>query len=265
MKILKTQLCIFHSRGECNRGDRCSFAHCLRELRERPNFKKSKLCYAYRADNCYNPHCNFAHGEQELVPSELTHKKALCKLFAEGNCRDGEQCTYAHSIDEVRTRCIFTPPLPPPPALCSPPGFAANPTTVNSTVKMIPSGNKSTLCQTAPTTIATRPPSSSTSCPSSSTCCSSSTATVDPSSSSAASSPAATTTTSAVLSQVEKSRRDYAAAMGRAVYVPRMASAMTTEMVAEQQEQLQQLEQLEQQHPSRQTQRLPRQQQQRQH
>eukprot|EP00922_Rhytidocystis_sp_ex-Travisia-forbesii_P071438 GHVS01106606.1.p1 GENE.GHVS01106606.1~~GHVS01106606.1.p1 ORF type:complete len:846 (-),score=189.99 GHVS01106606.1:1233-3770(-) len=148
MKILKTQLCIFHSRGECNRGDRCSFAHCLNELRERPNFKKSKLCYAYRADSCYNPYCNFAHGEQELVPSELTHKKALCKLFAEGNCRDGEQCTYAHSIDEVRTRCIFTPP-PPPGSL--PPGLVPPPT-VKRTVHNAGSNNTSQITSSTTTT-----------------------------------------------------------------------------------------------------------------
>lgn len=107
MKILKTQLCVFHARGECTRGVRCSFAHNIAELRERPDFKKSKLCYAYCAQACYNPYCNFAHGEAELQPRDKTHKKALCKLFAQGNCRDGVNCTYAHSVEEVSTKKIY--------------------------------------------------------------------------------------------------------------------------------------------------------------
>eukprot|EP00931_Biecheleriopsis_adriatica_P018651 TRINITY_DN12990_c0_g3_i1.p1 TRINITY_DN12990_c0_g3~~TRINITY_DN12990_c0_g3_i1.p1 ORF type:complete len:221 (-),score=49.57 TRINITY_DN12990_c0_g3_i1:62-724(-) len=66
-----TQLCKFHAVGACTRGDKCSFAHSKGQLRDQPDFSKTRLCMDFmELGRCQEAHnCKFAHGVQELRPS----------------------------------------------------------------------------------------------------------------------------------------------------------------------------------------------------
>ncbi|CAE7207784.1 zfp36l2-A, partial [Symbiodinium sp. CCMP2456] len=66
----KTQLCKFFAVGACTRGSSCAFAHGAVQLREQPDFSKTRLCADFielgRCERGRN--CKFAHGRQELRP-----------------------------------------------------------------------------------------------------------------------------------------------------------------------------------------------------
>lgn len=38
-------------KGGCSKGDKCTFAHSLEELRHAPDLKKTKLCQLYESGN----------------------------------------------------------------------------------------------------------------------------------------------------------------------------------------------------------------------
>lgn len=67
-KMYKTKICIHDIKGRCNRGGLCAFAHSLEELRDTPNFFKTRLCRDYMTrGRCPNfSTCRFAHGEADL-------------------------------------------------------------------------------------------------------------------------------------------------------------------------------------------------------
>lgn len=73
-QCLKTKLCKFYPK--CARGQTCPFAHSDKELRNGPNFKKSKLCAGWRDGRCKLPpsECGFAHGPDDL--DEVAHNDA---------------------------------------------------------------------------------------------------------------------------------------------------------------------------------------------
>lgn len=54
--------------GTCNRGSKCSFAHGQSELRELPNYRKTRLCIAYTQGKCNldGKDCKYAHGEDDM-------------------------------------------------------------------------------------------------------------------------------------------------------------------------------------------------------
>ncbi|CAE7805125.1 rpl-38 [Symbiodinium microadriaticum] len=54
--------------GRCTRGSRCTFAHGIAELRQRPDLYKTKLCASYSLwKQCpYGEDCTHAHGQEEL-------------------------------------------------------------------------------------------------------------------------------------------------------------------------------------------------------
>jgi len=66
----KTQLCKFFAVGACTRGSSCAFAHGSSQLREQPDFSKTRLCADFmergRCDR--GRACKFAHGKLELRP-----------------------------------------------------------------------------------------------------------------------------------------------------------------------------------------------------
>jgi hypothetical protein len=66
----KTRLCKFYVAGNCVRGTSCNFAHDADQIREPPDFSKTRLCAEYlQAGWCRDGHyCKFAHGEHELRP-----------------------------------------------------------------------------------------------------------------------------------------------------------------------------------------------------
>ena len=60
----RTRLCTFFARGRCNRGDMCTFAHGLVDLKPKPDLTQTKLCPM--RGRCKNQHCRFAHSWYEL-------------------------------------------------------------------------------------------------------------------------------------------------------------------------------------------------------
>uniref|UniRef100_A0A0G4FDN4 C3H1-type domain-containing protein n=1 Tax=Chromera velia CCMP2878 TaxID=1169474 RepID=A0A0G4FDN4_9ALVE len=87
--LFKTQLCKHFASGSCPLGEACRFAHGTDDLRVRPELEKTSLCYS------------------------------VLKGFA---CARGNQCTYAHSFEELNAARAAAsdpgkkrPPMPPPP------------------------------------------------------------------------------------------------------------------------------------------------------
>ncbi|CAK9096245.1 C3H1 type-like 2-A) [Durusdinium trenchii] len=66
----KTQLCRFFEVGACTRGEGCSFAHGMDQLRQQPDFSKTRLCAGFlELGRCaLGRKCKFAHGKRELRP-----------------------------------------------------------------------------------------------------------------------------------------------------------------------------------------------------
>lgn len=55
----------------------CNFAHGEKELRGLPNFKKTRLCIAYKNGDCpkASADCKYAHGEAELRKVTNTYRR----------------------------------------------------------------------------------------------------------------------------------------------------------------------------------------------
>ncbi|CAE7555923.1 CTH1 [Symbiodinium natans] len=68
--VKQTELCAFFAEGKCTRGNRCTFAHGIAQLRPRPDLYKTRLCSSYTLlKRCpYGASCTHAHGEEELRP-----------------------------------------------------------------------------------------------------------------------------------------------------------------------------------------------------
>lgn len=65
--VRKTRLCRYFAAGFCKNHERCTFAHGIEELQERPDFSRTRLCPRL-ADGlpCTDAFCSFAHREEEL-------------------------------------------------------------------------------------------------------------------------------------------------------------------------------------------------------
>ncbi|CAJ1441917.1 unnamed protein product, partial [Effrenium voratum] len=64
----RTRLCKFHLSGNCVRGTSCNFAHSVEQIRDQPDFSKTRLCVDFSASKwCRDgAYCKFAHGDNEL-------------------------------------------------------------------------------------------------------------------------------------------------------------------------------------------------------
>lgn len=101
-QLRKTKLCSYYIKGTCSFAEKCNFAHFLTELQAAPDLRHTRFCKAYQVGACYNPNCSFAHAEQEMVYSGQFYKKSLCKWHAKGICWLGDECRFAHGIDNLR-------------------------------------------------------------------------------------------------------------------------------------------------------------------
>eukprot|EP00930_Biecheleria_cincta_P068977 TRINITY_DN56793_c0_g1_i1.p1 TRINITY_DN56793_c0_g1~~TRINITY_DN56793_c0_g1_i1.p1 ORF type:complete len:264 (-),score=65.71 TRINITY_DN56793_c0_g1_i1:449-1240(-) len=63
-----TRLCKFNAMGRCKRGRDCKFAHSEANVKEQPDFSKTRLCQEFvETGFCrHREHCKFAHGKDEL-------------------------------------------------------------------------------------------------------------------------------------------------------------------------------------------------------
>lgn len=65
--LRKTKLCKFALIGQCQRGERCVFAHSRGELRAKPDLSRTKLCpKLFSTGECTDTECRFAHELGEL-------------------------------------------------------------------------------------------------------------------------------------------------------------------------------------------------------
>mmetsp|Transcript_41433 Transcript_41433/g.92676 ORF Transcript_41433/g.92676 Transcript_41433/m.92676 type:complete len:352 (-) Transcript_41433:280-1335(-) len=78
-KLFKgTRLCKFFLAGCCSRGEACNFAHSAENLRDCPDFSKTRLCEPFmKSGTCeQGSNCKFAHSRDELRPSYLSSAKS---------------------------------------------------------------------------------------------------------------------------------------------------------------------------------------------
>lgn len=68
----KVSLCQRYIAGKCAKGDRCTYAHSVRELQPAPDTTKTSICAAWKKGKCPNraSECKFAHGKVELRMSK---------------------------------------------------------------------------------------------------------------------------------------------------------------------------------------------------
>lgn len=75
-----TKLCKFFLAKKCRRGAACNFAHTEDQLREMPDYAKTRLCVQFQIRGyCESgASCNFAHGKEEMkmATAERQKKKA---------------------------------------------------------------------------------------------------------------------------------------------------------------------------------------------
>ena len=93
--------------GKCTLGDECKFAHCSDEMRNVPDFRKTRMCEMHLRKCCplseYD--CTFAHSREELKVITDVFKTSLCRHWvATGCCRSETQCRFAHGEHELRDR-----------------------------------------------------------------------------------------------------------------------------------------------------------------
>eukprot|EP00931_Biecheleriopsis_adriatica_P099806 TRINITY_DN7455_c0_g2_i3.p1 TRINITY_DN7455_c0_g2~~TRINITY_DN7455_c0_g2_i3.p1 ORF type:complete len:207 (+),score=26.53 TRINITY_DN7455_c0_g2_i3:50-670(+) len=92
-----TKLCKFHAEGRCRRGEACTFAHSTEQIRDQPNFCKTRLCLAFkRSGRCsQGAECKFAHGNGDRRLRLLGQG-----LSAERNPATGSSTSEVHSPGE---------------------------------------------------------------------------------------------------------------------------------------------------------------------
>ncbi|CAD7936996.1 unnamed protein product [Amoebophrya sp. A25] len=99
--------------GRCSDGKNCLFAHSEAEIRALPDFRKTRLCVAFRnrmwCDDGHN--CPFAHNQKEMrLPLRKTQ---LCMHHLGNGCKWGAQdCNHIHHIldaEEVPDRELVEP------------------------------------------------------------------------------------------------------------------------------------------------------------
>eukprot|EP00388_Colpodella_angusta_P018941 GDKJ01047295.1.p1 GENE.GDKJ01047295.1~~GDKJ01047295.1.p1 ORF type:complete len:828 (+),score=218.80 GDKJ01047295.1:52-2535(+) len=102
--FFKTKMCSSVKNGKpCLDSEECRYAHSDAELRPLPDLSKTVLCKQMEKTGvCTFPHCTFAHSRLELRNSTVSQFKVkLCNFYPKGKCIDGENCRFAHSVNEL--------------------------------------------------------------------------------------------------------------------------------------------------------------------
>lgn len=93
--LRKTKFCMFHLQGVCQFGDSCGFAHSVEELQGTSDLSKTPLENGPCTDQ-----------KEEPPTSNPFYKHRLCLWNEKGRCRNGEECRFAHGVEELRARDV---------------------------------------------------------------------------------------------------------------------------------------------------------------
>jgi len=97
-KLWKTRMCAHFPTGKCSRGDSCSFAHSLTELT--PQAREREMSAQAGNPDAVGKGYKIGRGGKPVPPSNF--KTIPCKFFPLGKCTKGNDCTFAHSTDDLR-------------------------------------------------------------------------------------------------------------------------------------------------------------------
>lgn len=101
VRLSKTKLCRYFSKGKCKHEDKCHYAHGIEELANQPNLQKTKMCQDFLCGTCQKgASCSFAHGPNELTSVNFCYKTTQCIWYAKGMCRNGVQCQFLHGKED---------------------------------------------------------------------------------------------------------------------------------------------------------------------
>eukprot|EP00927_Polykrikos_kofoidii_P053728 TRINITY_DN4828_c0_g3_i1.p1 TRINITY_DN4828_c0_g3~~TRINITY_DN4828_c0_g3_i1.p1 ORF type:complete len:1132 (-),score=141.05 TRINITY_DN4828_c0_g3_i1:52-3366(-) len=90
-KRMKAAVCSFFARGECKKGDQCSFSHPEAHV------------FDYQEDYDDGSHRgggSSSRGRSANKASSSSRKAKQCSYFAQGHCKNGSECPFSHEIDE---------------------------------------------------------------------------------------------------------------------------------------------------------------------
>jgi hypothetical protein len=82
-------------------------------LQKKIQLHKTALCRHYQAfGSCsYGDQCGFAHGVQELLPMCNLYKTRLCNIWLSGQeCAFGDKCMFAHGAADLRKPTTLSQP-----------------------------------------------------------------------------------------------------------------------------------------------------------
>ena len=103
--FLRTRMCRYFPLNKCSLGTECKFAHCIGEVREVPDFRKTRMCELFQKSQCTDKDCAFAHTRAELKVITDVYKTQMCKHWQETqNCKSGNSCRFAHGVIELRSK-----------------------------------------------------------------------------------------------------------------------------------------------------------------
>lgn len=102
LQLFKTDMCKFYQQGKCNQGSRCAYAHDPQEIRHKPDLTNTSMCKTFAKEGrCADPACRYAHSEVQLRATSGFFKMKMCGFWY--NCKNGQNCRFAHSPEELRT------------------------------------------------------------------------------------------------------------------------------------------------------------------
>eukprot|EP00931_Biecheleriopsis_adriatica_P099807 TRINITY_DN7455_c0_g3_i1.p1 TRINITY_DN7455_c0_g3~~TRINITY_DN7455_c0_g3_i1.p1 ORF type:complete len:214 (+),score=25.89 TRINITY_DN7455_c0_g3_i1:50-691(+) len=109
-----TKLCKFHAEGRCRRGEACTFAHSTEQIRDQPNFAKTRLCAEFkRSGHCtQGSECKFAHGNGDRRVRLRGQVLSASNNSATANITSEVQVSGASQMDSSAHELAVGPEIP---------------------------------------------------------------------------------------------------------------------------------------------------------
>jgi hypothetical protein len=111
-RLYKTELCVFFSRGQCDKGDACAYAHGDAELRNsnrRPSDPRLEFpdidtpgAFPFCVSGGSGRSMHSSYRNVVKTQANTNFKSTLCANVRDGkSCLYGSKCNYAHTQDEL--------------------------------------------------------------------------------------------------------------------------------------------------------------------